>query len=57
MLQEQSKSYFVCKEPHEVVQLDYAHRTLLITTRSRAILCALYENNEITQIGKKARKQ
>ncbi len=56
VLQHQSKSYVIAEEPHEVIQLDYSHKTLLISTMFRSILCTPGNTSAKQRLGKKDRK-
>ena len=55
-LQNESRSYLVSQEPHEVVQLDYANRALLISTKFRSVIVFIEEDNRKVRVGQKDRK-
>ena len=55
-VQAQTRSFVLSQEPHPVIQLDYAHRTLLISTSFRSVLLLLAQNNRKCQVGTKDRK-
>lgn len=50
-----SRSYFVHKEAHAIVQLDYSSRLLLVSSRFRSIVLDLNSDSHI-QLGTKDRK-
>ncbi|XP_013385306.1 tectonin beta-propeller repeat-containing protein 2-like isoform X1 [Lingula anatina] len=52
----QCASDIILKESHKIVQLDYAHKTLLVSSRMRTILCHTENNNSVSQVGQKDRK-
>ncbi|XP_074662450.1 tectonin beta-propeller repeat-containing protein 2-like [Tubulanus polymorphus] len=53
--QKQTKSAIILKEGYEIVQLCYAHKTLLVSSKLRSILHTIEENKTI-QIGQRERK-
>ena len=55
LFKQQSKSYIVAEEPHEIVQLDYSFKRLLVSTMFRSFLCTPGVS-EKTRLGKKDRK-
>ncbi|CAM1294057.1 Uncharacterised protein g907 [Pycnogonum litorale] len=51
-----SYSEVVLKEPEPIVQMDYCHQVLLVSTTARTIVCYTAEDNRILQVGFKERK-
>ena len=57
MFQGQCKSSTLLIENEtEIVQLDTAHKSLLISTRHRCLICRLGNKDQLIQVGSKDRK-
>ncbi|XP_077865720.1 tectonin beta-propeller repeat-containing protein 2-like [Saccoglossus kowalevskii] len=50
------QSFQILTEGSRITQLSYFHKTLLVSTLQRSVLCYTEESNKLTQVGKKPRK-
>ena len=55
--QNKCHSELILKEEMPIVQLNYAHKILIISTYSRTVLCHTDENYRLQQVGQRPRKR
>ena len=56
VVQGKCSSDVLLKEPSSVVQLQYDHKALLVSTKQRSLVCRLDGENKTFQVGQKERK-